>query len=219
MREIYAVLFDMDGLLVDSERPNLECSVALAKTMGFELDMLALARKVMGSTRNSVLDNYRAALPEFVDAEAFFHEKNRMFRARMEKESYRPMKGAETLLKWLKQQGITCVLATSTPYDRAMQRLADVGLSGMLDHILTGDMVQNGKPAPDCFLKAASMANVAPQHCLVLEDSFNGVRAGRAAGAIVGMVPDVLPFDDTFAPYCDVVFEDLEQVIGWIAET
>ena len=91
-------------------------------------------------------------------------------------------------------------------------------LWNLLPHRITGDMPLRSKPDPEPYLKGAELAGVQPAECLVLEDSFNGIRAGRAAGCMVGMVPDTLPYDDSCQPYCDVVFRDLTEVKQWICE-
>lgn len=88
----------------------------------------------------------------------------------------------------------------------------------LLPHRITGDMPLRSKPDPEPYLRAAALAGVDPAGCLVLEDSFNGIRAGRAAGCLVGMVPDTLPYDESCKPYCDAVFDDLTQVQKWISE-
>ena len=126
------------------------------------------------------------------------------------------MKGAAELLRWLHEHGIICVLATATQEPTAVSRLQSAGLLEYLSLRVTGNMVQNSKPHPETYLKAAEVAGVPIEECLVLEDSFNGIRAGRASGAIVGMVPDCLPFDESCAPYCDQVFDSLLDVIRWI---
>ena len=108
------------------------------------------------------------------------------------------------------------MLATATKREEAECRLRDLGLWDYLPHQITGGDVSQSKPHPETYLKAAAAAGAAPENCLVLEDSFNGIRSGRAAGAVVGMVPDTLPYDNLCQPYCDVVFNDLTEVIGWL---
>ena len=218
MRDIRAVLFDMDGLLIDDERININCCCDTAKDMGFTIDPLAVARHCMGATRDTVLDCYRAILPADIDVKTFFDTKNKLLIRRFEEHGFPPMKGAPELLAWLREHGVACVLATSSGVEKASVRLGGAGLANMLDHMVTGDMVMNSKPDPEIYLKAAAMAGVPIEKCLVLEDSYNGVRAGRAAGAVVGMVPDTLPFDDTCAPHVDFVFDSLLDVIDWMQE-
>ena len=91
--------------------------------------------------------------------------------------------------------------------------LSKVGVLDDFQTLVTGDLGLPSKPEPDMFLTAAKRLGVAPENCLVLEDSVNGIKAGRNAGMQVGMVPDVLPYREELAPYCDHVLPDLAAVI------
>jgi len=218
MKPIQAVLFDMDGLLVDTERRNMECACEAAKEMGFELDIPSLSRVVCGVRRALAVQTYATVLPDWADAEAFYARKTELIHKRLQTEKLCPMKGAEDLLKWLNDHGVACVLATATSRDAAEHTLRELGLWDLLPYRVTGDAVTNSKPHPETYLKAAEAASIPVENCLVLEDSFNGLRSGRAAGAVVGMVPDTLPYDALCAPYCDAVFHDLTEVIEWFEE-
>lgn len=216
MRDIRAVLFDMDGLLINTERVNVECAQAAAREWGFELDGLAMARHVMGLTRDKVLAAYAMLIPEGMDAEAFYRFKVEKIMQRRAAEGIQPMKGAKALLEWLNARGIICVLTTSTAREGAESVLRELGMWELLPKRITGDMIQRSKPDPEPYLRAAELAGVDPAQCLVLEDSLNGLRSGRAAGCVVGMVPDTLPYDETCEPYCDAVFRDLTEVQAWM---
>ena len=218
MKDIRAVLFDMDGLLLDDERINIECCVELGRKWGFELDPVTVARAVMGATRATVVSCYALVLPKDVDAQLFFDTKRGLLHERFEQEGIKPMKGAVELLTWLKEHSIPCVLATSTAADLAEKRLKMAGIYDGLQYYITGDMVQKSKPDPEIYLKAAAAAGVPIEKCLVLEDSYNGVLSGRASGATVGMVPDLLPCDNSCSENVDVVFDSLLDVIDWINE-
>ena len=218
MKDIHAVLFDMDGLLLDDERINIECCIELGREWGFELDPTAVARAVMGSTRATVVSCYARVLPEGTDAQLFFDSKRDRLHERFRREGIKPMKGAVELLKWLGEHGVPCVLATSTSIDLATQRLRTAGIYDYLQYYITGDMVTHSKPDPEIYLKAAAAAGVPIEKCLVLEDSYHGILSGRASGAIVGMVPDMLPYDESCADSVDVVFDSLLDVIDWISD-
>ena len=125
-----------------------------------------------------------------------------------------PMKtGVVELLSFLKKEGKKIALASSTRRQTVMQQLQDAGILPFFDEVICGDMVENSKPAPDIFLAAADKLGVKAEHCLVLEDSYNGVKAGRAAGCTVCMVPDVLPYLDELKPFVDHVLPSLTHVI------
>ncbi len=216
MKKLDAVLFDMDGLLLDTESRNMCCAAETAREMGCEVDIPTMAKRVCGVRRMYAVEAYASVLPASIDAARFYARKTELLRQALQKEPPKPMKGAVELLAWLNAHHIPCVLATATKRESAEETLRAAGLWTYLTHAVTGDDVQNSKPHPETYLKAAACANASPARCLVLEDAFNGIRAGRAAGCIVGMVPDTLPFDETCAPYCDMVFDDLSQVISWI---
>lgn len=218
MRNIRAVLFDMDGLLLDSERMNIECACQTAREMGFTLEPETIARRVMGIVRAHVVAAYQTLLPEGVDGAAFYQRKNEIYALRKQREGLQPMKGAKELLEWLNAQGIACVLVTASSRESAEKQLRDQHMWDLLPGRITGDMLTNSKPHPEPYLRGAALAGVEPAECLVLEDSFNGIRSGRAAGCAVGMVPDTLPYDEACQPYCDAVFRDLTEVRAWMME-
>ncbi len=218
MRNIRAVLFDMDGLLLDTEKLNIECICQTARDMGAELQPEAVARRIMGTARSQIVAAYQSLLPSSMDGAAFYRRKNEQLAIRKQQEGIQPMKGALPLLHWLHEQGIACVLVTSTGGSTAQKYLRALNMWDLLPHRVTGEMPLPSKPHPAPYLKGAELAGVDPAQCLVLEDSFNGIQSGRAAGCVVGMVPDTLPYDETCQPYCDVVFRDLTEVQAWISE-
>ena len=218
MKNIEAVLFDMDGLLIDTESQNLRAAYEIGQEKGFTIDIPTVARAVLGTRREIVVAAYASVLPEGTDAADFYERKNIRVREIRAREGIRPMKGAVELLQWLTERGIPCVLATATRSELAETCLQEAGIAQYFSLRITGSMVQNGKPHPETYLKAAELAGADPKRCLVLEDGFLGLQAGRAAGAAVGFVPDTLPFGELCAPYCDQVFDSLLDVIGWISD-
>lgn len=219
MRNIRAVLFDMDGLLLDTEKMNIECVCRTAREMGAELQPEVVARRIMGTARSQIVAAYQSLLPDSVDGAEFYRRKNELFALCKQQKGVQPMKGAVELLRWLHEKGIACVLVTATGGATAEKYLRALEMWDLLPLRVTGEMPLPSKPNPDPYLKGAELAGVHPSECLVLEDSFNGIRSGRAAGCVVGMVPDTLPYDETCKPYCDMVFRDLTEVQGWMLST
>ena len=189
---IRAVILDMDGLLLDSERVAMAIGREACEYLGapwseeVALGMIGLNSK----------DGYRLLVESFgPDFPVVAHqaEFGRRYEAAIA-EGRIPLKaGVLTLFDRLEALGLPFAVATSTRRSRAVPKLAGVGLLGRLTGLVGGDEVARGKPAPDIYFAAARLLVTDPAHCLVLEDSNTGVRGGLAAGAWVAMVPDLLP--------------------------
>ncbi len=210
MKKIKAALFDMDGLLVDSERLGIDVSIRAGREMGFPVTE-ELAREMLGITSAQSRAKYQAAFPN-MDLDAFQSLFARYMERAVERGEVRAMPGAQELLAFLRSRGVPCVVASSTDKPHVLERLSRAGLDGLFDGYVTGDMVSRSKPDPEIFLRAAACAGQDIADCLVLEDSVNGIKAGRASGARVVMVPDVIPYSDALAPFCDRVEGSLLNV-------
>lgn len=192
LSEIRAVLLDMDGLLLDSERIAFEigreASIALGTPWSEEV--------ALGMIGLNSRDGYRLLRESFGPAfpvEAHQEEFGRRYEAAIAAGRIPLKAGVEALFDALEVRGLPRVVATSTRRSRALAKLAGVGLLPRLSGVVGGDEVTQGKPAPDIYFAAAALAGVLPGECLVLEDSNTGVRGGLAAGARVIMVPDMVP--------------------------
>ncbi|MEV4614116.1 HAD family hydrolase [Kitasatospora sp. NPDC049258] len=176
------VIFDNDGVLVDSEPISNRVLAEYLTELGFPTTIEDSYRDYMGCAAHKVHDvigeRHGATLPQGFDD--LFHA--RVFAA-FEQE-LTPVRGAERLLKTLQQQGVPYCLASSAHHAWIRTALDRTGLRGLLaeERIFSAQDVGVGKPAPDLFLHAARTLGVAPQRCLVIEDSPNGVLAARAAG-------------------------------------
>lgn len=188
-----AVLFDMDGLMLDSERAINACMAQAARELGHDvpdtlrLQMIGggegLCRRLLAGHIGDA-----AGLALLAHAEVLY---DAVADAGID---HRP--GVVALLEWLIARGMPRAVATSTRRPLAMRKLAAAGLLPYFDAVCTSSDVQRPKPAPDVYLLAASTLGVAPARCLVLEDSPTGVRAALAAGMTPVQVPDLLAPDD-----------------------
>lgn len=188
-----AVVFDMDGLMLDSERAINECMARAASDLGHELPASLWLQMIGGGDGLC-----RRLLTERIGANAtveLLARAEAMYDVVADAGiAHRP--GIIDLLDWLVARGIPRAVATSTRRPLAMRKLAAAGLLPYFDAVATSSDVAAPKPAPDVYLLAASKLGVAPARCLVLEDSPTGVRAALAAGMTPVQVPDMLVPDD-----------------------
>lgn len=208
---IRAVIFDMDGLLTDSERVGLTAMQESGRLQGVELP-LPLIRQTLGATAAYSCDLYHAHFPT-LDTQKLFVDFRQSMHALAEAGKIPLKKGARELLLALRTRGIPCAVASSSPLATVELYLRKAGVLDFFSALVAGEKNLPSKPAPDIFLKAAKLLETVPAACLVLEDSVNGVKAGRAAGMRVGMVPDLIPYTEALAPYCDAVLPDLSAAL------
>ncbi len=190
-----AVVFDMDGLLIDSERVVRDIWVGVAREHGYTLAPEVYLRCIGTSAAGTaeILQAHWGPHAPVLAMQQLKVERFEQFR----REREIPIKpGARELLAQLKAEGVPIGLATSTGRAAALDRLQKNGLLPFFDTVACGDQVARGKPAPDVYLLAAHKLDVAPEHCLAFEDSLNGMRAAVAAEMRVVMVPDLVPPDD-----------------------
>lgn len=187
---VQGVIFDMDGLMFDTERLSMEAWQAEAAKMGYEFTP-ELGKMVRG--RNDA--DIRALMNDHFGPQLDYTALRDGVRGRMDAQALEegvPVKpGLYELLNWLKEQGIPRAVASSSRLKTVEMRCRLAGIWEDFDRVICGDMVEHSKPEPDIFLKAAKELGVEPEHSIVLEDSFNGIRAGAAGGFITIMVPDL----------------------------
>ncbi len=188
--KLRAVIFDLDGLLVDSESLYREAFGEAAAAFGLGVDA-AFYERLVGRRTGEVRGILRETFGENFPLEAFVERWIGGFRERVKPSGAPPKPGARELLQWLDSRGIAAAVATSTPRDDAILTLG--GLAGRFRAIVAGDEIERGKPEPDSYLEAARRLGVGPADCLALEDSAAGVEAAHRAGMRVILVPDLVP--------------------------
>lgn len=213
---IQAVLFDMDGTVFDTEPIYRRGWIRAAKEVGFDEDMDLFFARVCGLNMTDIA----ACVYHFYGEDTPFEEIRTLRRGYLDEElksGVLPFKaGAPEIFAELKKRGIKIALATSTGRKMVDRYLQMSGLEGVFDAIVTGETVTHGKPHPEIFLTAANKLGIAPEACIVVEDSPNGVRAGHAAGMKTVMVPDLHPCTEELRPLlwqlCDTLTELLPLI-------
>ena len=217
LMKLTTVVFDMDGVIFDSERTVMEEWFVIAKERGLE-DMEKVYISVCGTTRPTT----EAMMKQAYGRDFPFDELDRRaYHMRdLKYEKGLPLKpGIRELLSFLKENGIHIALATSTNGERTRVQMETVGLWQYFDTVVTGEMVTHSKPDPEIFLKAIARSGAQPSQSIIIEDSFNGVKAGRSSGALVIMVPDLRQPDEELEGMYDYVFPDLKAVKDFIQKT
>ena len=186
-----AVIFDMDGLLLDTERLFGASLLAAGGALGLPVDEAAV-HSLVGIHREGCEVLLRERYGPDFPLDAFYAESERRFAESCTAGvPLRP--GVVRLLDRLRDAAIPCAVATSTRDPRATEHLRDAGLLGYFATVVTRSDVTCPKPDPEPYLLAAERLGVRPAHCVALEDSHNGVRAAAAAGMATIMIPDLLP--------------------------
>lgn len=204
------IVFDMDGLLFDTESLYREAAGAAAAEAGRDLPdavFLGLIGGAAADNRARLADHFGAG----IDLDAFEAAWMRHYAQRAaEGPALKP--GVTELLALLDGLGVRRAIATSSGHDSVRRNLACHGLAGRFDAVVARGDYARGKPAPDPFLRAAERLGADPGRCLALEDSPHGVRAAAAAGMAVVMVPDLVPATAAERLLCAFVAEDLHAV-------
>lgn len=212
--EIKAVLFDMDGLMVDTESLSTEAFINSAKVQGYNMTKEETL-KVLGFTKANIyqfwIDYFQGTNVDgkkLVD-DHYEYIENVLYTVGPEKMPY-----VEELLKYLKENNYKIAVASSSDTADIKNNLEKTKLEKYIDEIASGAEVENGKPAPDVFLLAAKRLGVDAKDCLILEDSKAGIKAGKASGAMVFMVPDMFTVDKECEDTADRILTNLGEVIG-----
>lgn len=209
---IEAVLFDMDGLMFDTERMYQKAWLLAGQQMGAPMKP-EIVDRLRGRNREGCARVCREAFGEDFDFDAM-RTACRALMARWIEADGLPVKpGLYALLAELERRGIPAVLATSTTRDSAWGHLQRAKVDRYFLGAVCGDEVSHSKPHPEVFWKAAALAGRDPARCMVLEDSPAGVRAGAEAGCFTVMVPDLTAPDEELRALADAILPDLTAVI------
>ena len=186
---VEAILFDMDGLVLDTEKLYTRFWQEAANALGYPMTK-EQALGMRSLNRGAGLAKMQSYFGEAVDYDAIRGKRIEMMDAFVEKEGVTLKPGIRELLSYLKEHGIKTSIATSSPIERTRLYLTSVGLEKSFDELVSGYMVEKGKPEPDIYQLAAKELGLAPEECLALEDSPSGILSARRAGCFPVMIPD-----------------------------
>ncbi len=215
MRDTPYLVFDMDGVLIDSERVVLNSWIACGPNYGIQ-NPGEFCRSCMGTTpqatRQRLLDAYGPtfAYDDFMaDCRTYFYDEfNR---------TGTPIKShVREAIVGLHELGCTLAVASSTKEAIVRKQLGDVGILPYFSVLIGGDRLTRSKPEPDIYLLACDMLGVAPQHAYAVEDSYNGIRAAYRAGMMPIMIPDQQPVTEEMRQLCRHIFPHAEELLQYI---
>ena len=209
--KIKGVIFDMDGVLLNSEVLYQRFWLEALHFYGYPVEkehILAL-RSLTGKNAELKLKSF------FGDSLNYEQVKNKrivLMNEYIRKNGVEIKKGADEILPYLKEKGIKIALATSSPYERAQEHLGMAGLFKYFDQCVCGGMVKNSKPQPDIYLLASEKLGLKPCECIAVEDSPNGVRSAVNAGCKTVMIPDLTPCTKDLKKDIFAICNDLTEI-------
>jgi len=214
MIDCNAVIFDMDGVIFDSERLVLECWEKIGSKYhlsGMREAFLPCIGTNSEMTREIVLNYYGEDFPY----DEFTQKSSVLFHEIVDRGGLPVKRGVRELLNYLKQSNIPTAIASSTRLQTVTKELKQAGLYNYFRVVTGGDQLKKSKPEPDIYLMACEKMGVMPGQAYAVEDSYNGIRSSSSAGMRPIMVPDMLPPTDEMREKSVVVLEDLLQVKDW----
>lgn len=220
MSALYSVIFDMDGVIFDSEKACLICWSEVAAKYGIS-EICDVFIRCIGTNKNQtreiVEDTYAKEFGSGIadrllaDSSTLFHQKYDDGRL--------PVKpGVQEILSYLKENDIRTAVASSTRKATVERELEEAGFLSYFDKIIGGDAVKISKPNPEIYLLACQELSVRPAETFAIEDSYNGIRAAHGAGMRPIMVPDMIPADEEMRGLSEVVCGDLFAVREYLAK-
>ena len=210
--DVAAVIFDMDGLLLDTETTYCAAWQRAAKTMGHFLSD-DFFKSLSGMHYHDIQQKLLQACGANFDLHAFHTKGGVLWREKVYEEGIPIKHGALELLDYLKVQQIPYGLATNSLRVNTLECLKLAELHDYFSIIITRDDVAQGKPAPDVFLKAATILGVPVDKCLILEDSVTGIEAATLSGALAVYIPSTDTIDPSTSQKCAFMFNDLFEVL------
>ncbi|HEL0613505.1 TPA: HAD family hydrolase [Streptococcus equi subsp. zooepidemicus] len=205
-----SLIFDMDGVIVDSEYIFLSTKTQMLLDRGIDTNE-AYQYQFMGTTFDDMWTTMKKECQLEDSVEALIAEMNHRRQAMLARDGVKAITGAAQLIKHLHAKGYRLAVASSSPKADIIRNLTALGLLDCFEVLVSGEEVAHSKPAPDIFLKAAELLRVAPKTCLVIEDTKHGSQAAKAAQmTCIGFANPDYPLQDLSA--CDSIVQQLKAV-------
>lgn len=209
------VIFDMDGVLFDTEGLTMQSWVETAARYGME-GADEVFKRCIGTNEITTIEIFIEAygdkypMRQIKDEQEVLYQKNLRLNGPIKKPY------SNYILEYLTTHGYEIALASSTYYNDVMYEIKATGFDKYFKHVIGGDMVSNAKPDPEIFLKAAALLGCKPEEAFIIEDSYNGIRAAHEAGGHPIMVPDMLPPTDEMKELAESIEPDLKAALEYI---
>lgn len=213
LNDFSAVIFDMDGLVLDTEPTYFKAWQQAAKTMGYSLSD-NFCESLSGLHYQAVTEQLLKHFGTDFNLQCFNELSGLYWHEQITRYGINIRPGFNELIETLMQLNIPYCLATNSSAINAKECLAFAKLTHVFTHIISRDDVLQGKPEPDIFLKAADILNIPIQQCLVLEDSHAGIVAAKSAGAYAIWIPATNTIDPVTLSLCDTKMNSLVDIIG-----
>lgn len=196
---VKAVIFDMDGVLIDTEKHYNAAWCEAARMAGFDFkrEHALMLRSCDALLASKMMKDI---FGEGFDYFAIREVRRGLVAKRLEKYGLEKKPGIDEILAFLRGKGIKAAVATATPIELTLQHLEKIGVKDKFDKIVSAKQVANGKPAPDVYLYACAQIGENPSDCIAVEDSPNGIKSAYAAGCKPVMVPDLTEPDEELKP-------------------
>lgn len=210
------IIFDMDGLMFDTEQVNYRAFTEVVKKEGYH-PTFEQYTGFLGMNAKDIQKKYRSYYGEDADAVGIYKKVGQRAKQIIHEEGIPEKKGLRELLEAVKEKRLYTAVASGSDTEVIKEYLEKTGLTSYFDIVLSAKEVKRGKPYPDIFLEICQRLQVSADETLVLEDSANGVQAALAGNISVINIPDLLPISEDQQRQCVAVVEDLSKVIPYIS--
>ena len=212
---IKGVIFDMDGLMIDTEKLLTRFWCEAANLYGFNMTMEHVLG-IRSLAAKFAEPKLKGIFGESFDYMAVRAKRIELMNDYIQKNGIEKKKGLDDLLEYLKQNGYSIAVATATDLKRTTAYLTRINIFHYFDKIVCASMVKSGKPEPDIYLKASEELGFLPSECIALEDSPNGIISAQRAGCKPIMIPDLSEPDEELLKFCEARLDSLDLVIDYL---